>query len=277
MDFLIQDKSFDLSLMKCCDELENISNKFVIECYQVNDIDDKNIFIEASFDEFKQKFSDVIRKIIESIRKFFFDIRIKLSIKIQQLQLNKKLEELKDLLAKKRSKLVNKKYNYFDIKKYKQFYTQFINSYTAELKKGLNKDFKSVEEYEAWQTYMMNKLSEFNYKLTDDEQWRISTAINSAVELTDEEFKNREKNLKMIEEDGTKKIKDIEKCYINMGTKNSVVNYNKNSMIIFRLKNSFIGRICSKLAQAMQTLIKFVTKHIVGCILGLLAIIIIKV
>ena len=189
---------------------------------------------------------------------------------MEQVKLNKKLDELKNILAVKRAKIMGKKIKYFDIKKYKSFYTDFINRYTAELKKGLNKEFKSVEEYEKWKIDMLNKLADFQFKLSDTEQWKLSVAINSAVGLTEEEAKNREKNLKMVEEHGSGAIKGLENYYKRLDNEHSFVNYNKKSLHIFKLQNSFIGLVCSKIAQCIKTIAKIITKHPFTCITALL-------
>ena len=77
---------------------------------------------------------------------------------------------------------------------------KFINTYVAELKRGLNKDFKSVEEFEKWKNKMTNDLCEFNYTLTDKERWTLSSAVNDAVQLTEEEIKNKNQSLKQIKQ-----------------------------------------------------------------------------
>lgn len=271
MEFINEEYELDIQLMESINEFETSLDLLCIEC--ANSYDD-NVFIESTLSDFKDKVSKVIKQILESLKKFFKDVRVKISTKVQQIQLNRKLEELKDMMAKKRSKVLNKKINYFDVKKYKQYYSDFINRYVAELKSGLNKDFKSVEEYECWRIGMLNKLADFNYKLSDEEQWKLSITINSAVKLSEEEARNREKNLKMVEDDGSSAIKGIEKYYKKIDTENSFVNYDKHRLKIFKLQNSFIGFVCSKIAQCIKTIVKFITKHTFACITTLLVILI---
>lgn len=267
MDFIIEEKELDLSIMESCNLIEESVSKFLI-CVAENS---QNEFImEASLESFKQKTLQIIEKILEALKKFFKDVKIQIEVQIQKVQLNKKLEELKDLMAKKRSKVVNKKIKYFDVKKYKQYYSDFINRYTSELIRGLNKDFKSVEEYEKWQTDMLNKLADFNYKLSDEEQWKLSVTINSAVKLTEEEVKNRDKNLKMVEDEGSESIKGLQRYYKKIDTEKSFVNYNNKKIHIFRLQNSFIGLICSKIMQCIKTIIRFITKHTFACVTTLI-------
>lgn len=274
MDFLIEEKSFDIATMKFSHDMETASAVFYIKSMESAGLLDNDSYMEATWENIKKTASEIFQRFYEAVKKFFKEIKIKIDTAIQQQKVNKKLEELKDILAKKKSRILNKKYNYFDIKKYKMFYTDFINRYIAELKSGLNKNFKTVKEYENWKESMLNKLSDFNYKLSDEEQWKLSISINSAVQLTEEEVKNRDKNLKMVEESGTQAVKNLEKYYKKIDTEKSVVNFEKNQIKVFSMHNSFIGLVCSKIAQLMKTVANIITKHTFACITALIVILI---
>lgn len=274
MDFLIEEKSFDIATMKFSHDMETASAVFYIKSMESAGLLDNDSYMEATWENIKKTASEIFQRFYEAVKKFFKEIKIKIDTAIQQQKVNKKLEELKDILAKKKSRILNKKYNYFDIKKYKMFYTDFINRYIAELKSGLNKNFKTVEEYENWKESMLNKLSDFNYKLSDEEQWKLSISINSAVQLTEEEVKNRDRNLKMVEESGTQAVKNLEKYYKKIDTEKSVVNFEKNQVKVFSMHNSFIGLVCSKIAQLMKTVANIITKHTFACITALIVILI---
>lgn len=271
MDLSFEESVFNLEIAKAQDILQSESDICYLHLLEsTND----SLFVEATFKEFMDKATKVFANILEALKKFFKDIRTKVHIKCQQIQLNRKLEELKDLLAKKRSQAVNKKVDYFDVKKYKMYYSDFINRYTSELIKGMNRDFNSVEEYEKWRTDMLNKLADFNYKLSDEEQWKLSVTINSAVKLSTEEAQNREKNLQMIEDSGSAAIKHLERYYKTIDPEHSFVNYNEKKLKIFSLQNSFIGVVCGKISQCIQKVAKFCVKHIFSCIIALIAILI---
>ena len=274
MDFLIEEKSFDIATMKFSHDMETASAVFYIKSMESAGLLGNDSYMEATWENIKKTASEIFQRFYEAVKKFFKEIKIKIDTAIQQQKVNKKLEELKDILAKKKSRILNKKYNYFDIKKYKMFYTDFINRYIAELKSGLNKNFKTVKEYENWKESMLNKLSDFNYKLSDEEQWKLSISINSAVQLTEEEVKNRDKNLKMVEESGTQAVKNLEKYYKKIDTEKSVVNFEKNQIKVFSMHNSFIGLVCSKIAQLMKTVANIITKHTFACITALIVILI---
>jgi hypothetical protein len=272
MDFLIEEKTLDINLLECENSFCKAIDTAIIEF--ASHPDANSLFYEMTLDDFKEKISGVIKKILESLKEFFQKIRVQLSIKVEQFKLNKKLEELKDLMAKKKAKILGTKYSYFDIQKYKAYYTDFINRYTAELKKGLNKNFKNVDEYERWRVSMLNKLSDFNFKLSDEEQWKLSITINGAVELTEKEAMNREKNLKMVEEDGTRALKDLERHYKQIDLEHSQVNISKDGFRIFKMQNSFLAMVCNKIAQAIKTVVRIITRHPFECITALIVLLI---
>ena len=267
----ILEKEFDLCMLESVDSMLSSSNEFLLISFEhTND----EFFLEASFADFKEKVLATIKKILDAIMKFFHDLKVAVEVKAQQFKLNKKLEELKDIMAKKKAKALRSQFKLMDIAKYKSFYTDFINRYTAELIKGLNKEFKSVEEYEKWKVDMLNKLEDFNFKLSDEEQWKLSVSINSAVELTEKEAKNREANLTMVQKEGTSAIKSIEKYYKTIDPEHSFVNYSEKNLKIFNLQNSLIGRVCSKLMQCIKTIAKFISNHAFACVTALLVILI---
>ena len=272
MEFLIEEKTLDLSIKEAMNILESASALLEIDIMESFSNDD--IILEASFQEFKRKAIDVFEKAYIAIKKFFKDLMVKIDTQIQKISLNKKLEELKDIMAKKRAKALGQKITYFDVKRYKSFYTEFINRYTAELKKGLNHEFKDVKEYEKWRTDMLNKLNDFNFKLSDEEQWKLSISINSAVKLSETEARNRERNLKMIEESGTSAIRALESKYKKIDTENSFVNYDGKHLNFIKLQNSFIATICSRLVGLVKKVAKFVAKHTVLAIVSIIAILI---
>lgn len=273
MEFLVEEKTLDLSIQEAMNLLESASSLLEIDIMESCISND--IVLEASFEEFKRKALNAIEKAYNAIKKFFKDLIKQIDIQIQKISLNKKLNELKDLMARKRAKAMGQTYNYFDIQKYKSFYTEFINRYTSELKKGLNKDFKDVREYEKWRTDMLNRLNDFNFKLSDEEQWKLSVSINSAVKLSEQEAKNREKNLKMVEESGLSSIRAIEARYKKIDTENSFVNYDGKHFNFIRLQNSFIATVCTKLINLTKKVARFIAKHTLATIIAIIGVLIV--
>ena len=206
-----------------------------------------------------EKMLEFLRKVLESIKQFFINIKIEFEAKIDAKKLNKQLSEMKDILAKKKAKALGQKIKYFDIQKYKKFYTEFIDRYTLELLKGLNQEFKSIEEYERWQSNMLQRLSDFNYKLSDDEQWKLSVAVNSAIELTEKEIQNREANAVLVQKYGSFTIKALEKRFQGISTSNA--NYDEMKLTLLNMKNNLIATVSDKVTKAMRFVAHVIYKY----------------
>ena len=273
MDFTIEEKELDINLSKLDNYMNFIVSNYMCECSSMIN-DSCNYVIESSFDNFKEKITEIIKKAIEMVKEFANKIKTKIDIKIQQMQINKKLTELKNLLATKRAKALGKKFSMVDSVRYKKYYKEFINAYINEVKKGLNKDFKTVEEFEKWRTHMSNKLSEFKYTLTDSERWRLSLAINDAVKLTEKEVKNRDTSVVKIKNDAMNVLETINNDFVNDAFGNSVLDLNDRKYVIFKKKHGFISFLITQIASCFKTIISFITKHTLVCVTGLLVLLI---
>lgn len=274
MDFMIEEKQFDVDFLKIENSIDTLVSKVICEHASLIENSDFEIYLESSFDNFKEKIIELIKKSIEIIRDFAKKIKVKIDSKIQQMQLNHKLTELKNLLATKRAKAMGKKFNMIDIAKYKKYYKNFINKYVAEVKRGLNKEFTSVEDFERWKTQMSNKLSEFKYTLTDSERWRLSLAVNDAIKLTEDEVKNRDNNINTIEKDGRDVLQAINDGFVNDEFGRSVLDLNDRKYSIFKKKHGFLSFVISKISSCFKTIFTFITKHTFACVTGLLVLLI---
>lgn len=261
-------KILELEIMEKCNELEDISNLMELNFYN-NDIiyiRNNSYFMEMSLEEFKQRAINIIQKIMLELDSFFSKMRIHLAIQVQKFQLNKKLDDLKKIFIMKREKSLNTTFDYFDTKKYMDYYKSFINQYTKELKLGLNKEFKSAQEYNEWRELMIHKIENFNSKISKEEIWKLTKSINESIQLTEREAKNRENNLKMIQESSDKSFKELKDYYKDIkefdnGLKNC--KYNNGGLI---------STICRQLSKAVRTVTGFVFKHPFLCITALLMI-----
>lgn len=273
MDFILEEKEFDIDLAKIDNSMNFTISNYICEHASMIDICD-NYIIEASFDNFKESITKIIEKAIDTIRKFIEKIKIKVDIKIQQMQINKKLTELKKLLASKRSKIIGQKFNIIDTAKYKKYYKDFINVYISEVKKGLNKEFKSIEDFEKWRTQMSNKLAEFKYTLTDSERWRLSLAINDAVRLTEKEIKNRDTSVVKIKDDAMNVLETINNDFTNDTFGRSVLDLNDRKYAMFKKKHGFISHVVTQISLCFKTIISFIAKHTLACVTGLIVLLI---
>lgn len=267
----IEEMTLDVSLLK----LEHYYES-EIEFLELSMLDPSidELFMEFTFEDFKNKIIELGKKAMEALKKFLKEVSLKIDTKIQQMKINKKFDELKKLLAKKRAKVTESKFTFVDIRKYKKYYKKFMNTYIAELKKGLNKDFKSVEEFDKWKNKMTSELCEFNYTLTDQERWTLTSAVNDAVQLSEEELKNKNESLKKIKDDTSRVIDDISNTVINSSATKSVLDAKDKTMRLFSGKQSLVGFVISKICQGIKTLVSFVTKHTFACIAGLIVLLI---
>lgn len=276
MEFLYESGELDLHIMEFEHICESSIDIFTLDFEDAMQRVNPYVFVESSFDTLKDNITKAVNALIKMIKEFCHKIKLQFEIKAQQMELNKKLEEMKDLMAKKRSRITSKKVSYFDVKKYKEYYTDFINRYTAEIIKGMDKEFKTIKEYEKWRESMVNQLSDFNFKLSDEEQWQISTAINSAVELTEEQVKHRERNIDMVEKEGSKALKALESHYKKIDIESSYIKLKEptEAKKIFSAKNSFLTFVCGKIAQAVKTIANLITKHAFLCVTALIVVLI---
>lgn len=228
---------------------------------------------KAAVNKVKDKICELLKKIKKAIKDFIASAKVAIETKIKQIQLNSKLKELKDMLAKKKAKAVSSRFNIVDIRKYKSYYRKYINEYSAELIKGLNKKFDSIEDFNNWQDLMKNKLAEFDFILSDKEKWQLTTTVNAAVQLSEEEIATRNNTMKMIDGDETKLIKELETFY-GKPTNGSHLNYDTIDMEYFTSQHAFVGFICAKVQSITKKVINFCIKHPIAAVTSLLFILI---
>ena len=161
----LEEKMLDINILQAIDSYERALSLYEFSSMESAD----NVIAEFTFNDVKKKIIELGKKAIETIKKFIHSASIKIDTKIQQMKINIKLKELKNLLATKKSKAMKSKFTFVDVRKYKKYYKKYINTYVAEMKSGLNRDFKSVEEFEKWRDKMTSDLSGFVYTLSDKE------------------------------------------------------------------------------------------------------------
>lgn len=216
----LEEKNFDIYMKK-------INNRSIIESsnFEITILEsqyDESVIMEAE-KTFKDKMTSLLNKVLTAISKFIYQVKIEISTKIQQMKINKKFSELKDIMAKKRSNLINGHVDMLDTLKYKQYYKRFMNAYISEVKSGLSKDFSSSAEFDEWKIKMQNKLLEFQYTLTDNERWKLSTAVDNALMITDKNLKSRNSDLDEINRDGERALKEIHKSLKDNSSNKAII------------------------------------------------------
>lgn len=268
MDFFIEEKRLENRMLKV--ELQLVT-EFYTSAFEIYEADASFMDVVKAIAE---KAKIILAKAIRAIQDFIANAIMKVHIRVQQISVQTKLADIKNILAKKKSQLNHKKIDVIAIVRYKKYYSDFIKTYTKELITGLNKNFKSVEEYNKWKDATIAKLDEFSFMLSDEEKWRLTSTVSDAVHLSETEFNNRESIIKMIGEDGTGTIKTIEGYYQD-AVHTSMFGDPKLSQAIFKLKNSFIGSVCSKIASCVRKAVSFFVSHLFKIIAAIAAAIII--
>ena len=264
----IEEKTFNIELIKLENDYMNDLDVFNILIME-STIDDT--VMEFSVDDVKKRILALGKKIIDMLKKFIHDVSIKIDIKIEQMRLNVKFKELKLMLAKKKAKSTKGTFTFIDVRRYKEYYKKFINAYVSEMKAGLNKDFKTVDEFEEWKKKMTDKLCEFSYTLTDKERWTITSAVDDAIRLTEDEVNNKNNSLKQLKDKTSSVINEISDTVLRSP---DIQMASDKTARIFSGKQSLIGFVITKIGQCIKTIVSFITKHTFACITGLLVLLI---
>ena len=268
MNFFIEEKTLENEMLKV--EIGLIT-EFAVSLTTIYES-------ESSFTDTIKRFAEkakiMLKKAIQAIKNFISDALVKVRVRFQQLSIQTKLMDIKTILAKKKSQLNHKRVNIVAVARYKKYYADFINTYTKELITGLNKEFNSVEEYKKWQEGVIAKLDAFSFSLTDEEKWKLTTSVSQAVELSEKEMNNREDLMAMLGAESTDAIKTIEGYYRDAAQIGAFSNP-KVGEAVFKLKDSFIGAVVSKIASCVRKAVKFVATHLFQSIAAIAAAIII--
>ena len=228
---------------------------------------------EFSLSDLVNGIKDFIDNLIEELLKFFSDLMMDVEARMEANNLNKRLDALKTNMAHNRVKYAGTKLSVFSVGNYKKYYTDYITKYTLELKRGLNKEFKTVAEYEAWEEDMIAKLSDFDYKISNEERWKLTTAVNKGVTLTLSEAQHRRQNLEMVRNNGTKTLKELQEYLTGSSKRSSLIETTRDEFMWFKRKDMTIKKISRKIAMVTEKVGRFISKHTLLSILIILAII----
>lgn len=217
--------------------------------------------VESTFDVVKTKLKNIGRKIIEAIHRFIYNAILKVATKMEEYSINSKLKEIKSGLIEKR---INNSdtITYMDIRKYKKSYTEFIHTYVKEIEAGMHKNFKSKADFKEWESHMISKLDKFNGLLSKEEKWKLSTAINKAVEASEDNTGKIKDSFITINRDS----KDIIEKLTNAISSNK--QYEKDDC--GNEKQSLIGYLMRKISQLVRTVVSFIFKHTFLCITAII-------
>lgn len=256
------DLQCEIACEKAVSDAMYASDKFVISVMEnVND-PDFHFLYEMNMEDIRSAFITAIQNILDALAEFARKVSVAMASAIQAKKLNEKLSEVKSIMAKNRSKFLDKKINIFDIYKFNKYYTEYINKYTKDIKDMASRKFNSIEDYEKWRDKMQEDLAEFNFKLTDEEQWKLSVSINKAIELSDDEVTNYKKNIALAHQYGEKTITDLKGSFKSEEKmSDSEVNPDTKAASLLRMSNNLVISFCNQIASIVRTVIRTIEKH----------------
>ena len=258
----LTDLQFEIACEKAVSDAMYASDKFVISVMENANDPDFHFLYEMNMEDIRSAFITAIQNILDALAEFARKVSVAMASAIQAKKLNEKLSEVKAIMAKNRSKFLDKKINIFDIYKFNKYYTEYINKYTKDIKDMASRKFNSIEEYEKWRDKMQEDLAEFNFKLTDEEQWKLSVSINKAIELSDDEVTNYKKNIALAHQYGEKTITDLKGSFKSEEKmSDSEVNPDTKVASLLRMSNNLVISFCNQIASIVRTVIRTIEKH----------------
>lgn len=256
------DLQCEIACEKAVSDAMYASDKFVISVMENANDPDFHFLYEMNMEDIRSAFITAIQNILDALAEFARKISVAMASAIQAKKLNEKLSEVKAIMAKNRSKFLDKKINIFDIYKFNKYYTEYINKYTKDIKDMASRKFNSIEDYEKWRDKMQEDLAEFNFKLTDEEQWKLSVSINKAIELSDDEVTNYKKNIALAHQYGEKTITDLKGSFKSEEKmSDSEVNPDTKAASLLRMSNNLVISFCNQIASIVRTVIRTIEKH----------------
>ncbi len=256
------DLQCEIACEKAVSDAMYASDKFVISVMENANDPDFHFLYEMNMEDIRSAFITAIQNILDALAEFARKVSVAMASAIQAKKLNEKLSEVKAIMAKNRSKFLDKKINIFDIYKFNKYYTEYINKYTKDIKDMASRKFNSIEDYEKWRDKMQEDLAEFNFKLTDEEQWKLSVSINKAIELSDDEVTNYKKNIALAHQYGEKTITDLKGSFKSEEKmSDSEVNPDTKAASLLRMSNNLVISFCNQIASIVRTVIRTIEKH----------------
>ena len=235
---------------------------FVISVMEHAGDPDFQVLYEMDMESVRNAFITAIQNILDALAEFARKVSVAMASAIQAKKLNEKLAEVKAIMAKNRAKFLSKNITIFDLAKFNKYYSEYVNKYTKEVKDMASRKFSSIEEYESWRDKMQENLAEFNFKLTDEEQWKLSVSINKAIEMSEDEVKNYKQNIELAHKYGEKTIADLKGSFKSEEKmSDSEVNPDNKAASLLRMSNNLVISFCNQIASIVRSVIRMIEKH----------------
>lgn len=213
-------------------------------CLESTEIED--MYTEAG-ETFLSKIKEFFTRIINAIKEFGKKVRLNIQTKMLQYQVNKKMAEIKKMIAKGVFRLdPNQKIGYIPSKLLMKDVTAFINTGVALCKNISSKDYKNYDEFVKECNEYGKKLDKIAESFTDAEKYILSVSTIEFVKLYDAEEKNFDKFIKYMQETTVNAEKDLQKEAEKCDDASKI---------------GYITSVANKLANVNKKIVGFMHKH----------------
>lgn len=158
----------------------------------VDDIDmyQAKMCAQESANDIMGKIKAFFKTLIEKIKQFIKDIKTAVKSKFQQIQLQRKLTEIKKLLIENRNdrEVSTKKVEIFDALKYNAMYNKYIAMIQKEIQALSTTKFKDVEDLNKQINEVSSHITSYAEKLglTSYEKYKIQVGIMDAMKVAEQ-------------------------------------------------------------------------------------------
>ena len=166
------------------------ANAAIQESVNEVDIIHEKFCVQEATGDLINKIKEFFKNLIEKIKQFIKDIKTAVKNKFQQIQLQRKLTEIKKLLIENRNdrEVSTKKVEIFDALKYNAMYNKYIAMIQKEIQALSTTKFKDVEDLNKQINEVSSHITSYAEKLglTSYEKYKIQVGIMEAMKVAEQ-------------------------------------------------------------------------------------------
>ena len=188
----------------------------------VDDIDtyQAKMCAQESANDIMDKIKAFFKTLIEKIKQFIKDIKTAVKNKFQQIQLQRKLTEIKKILVENRNskEIAHKKIRVFDAMKYNAAYNKYIAMISKEITSLSTTKFNSLNELNNEIDKIHEHITSYAEKLnlTSSEKYQIEVGVMEAMKVAEQSITIYDKEYSVTGDVWVKSITNAEKvCTTN--------------------------------------------------------------
>ena len=207
----VYEKEFDIDMADISYMIESNVN-FALYSLEHGNFDDLSYMVESSS---ASKVKEIFQNIIDMIKKLCEKIYQAASTKLTQMEMQNRLNDLKQQLASRRllgTELASKyQVRYKSTEKYMRDYKNYINDVVKYSKKLFYNNFDDPGKYVDQMNEYLAKLDKKYKDLLDcTEKEILAHDVLTNLEMSEKEIKNLKKNISQMNGDSEKAIRELE-------------------------------------------------------------------